>query len=109
VTGVLTPRQAQVLDLVALGLPNKEIAARLGLTIRSVKNLLHSAYAALGATNRVEALIASGRHVVVEVPGALPCGHESRCTRPAGHRGHHGGWRPLPGDRTPPPRTGGDL
>ena len=26
-------------------------------------------------------------------PALTPCGFWSRCGRPAGHRGHHGGWR----------------
>ena len=30
---------------------------------------------------------------------AAECGHAARCTRPAGHRGHHGGFRPLELDR----------
>ena len=30
---------------------------------------------------------------------AAECGHAARCTRPAGHRGHHGGFRPLALDR----------
>ena len=51
----LTPRQHSVLELVAAGLPNKLIAARLGLSDHTVKLHIHNIIARLGVTNRTEA------------------------------------------------------
>lgn len=52
----LTPRERQVLDLVAEGLPNKVIAARLGISDQTVKFHLASIVSKLGASNRTEAV-----------------------------------------------------
>lgn len=51
----LTARQYSVLELVAEGLPNKLIAARLGLSDHTVKLHIHNIIARLGVTNRTEA------------------------------------------------------
>ena len=53
----LTPREREVLDLVAEGLANVVIAQRLGLTEKTVKNHLHAVFAKLGARNRTEAVL----------------------------------------------------
>jgi DNA-binding NarL/FixJ family response regulator len=50
----LTPRELEVLQLVAQGLPNKEIAARLVITERTAKFHVSSIMSKLGATNRTE-------------------------------------------------------
>jgi DNA-binding NarL/FixJ family response regulator len=52
----LTPREKQVLELVADGLPNKEIAARLGIGAETVKFHLGSVLGKLGASNRTDAV-----------------------------------------------------
>jgi DNA-binding NarL/FixJ family response regulator len=52
----LTPREAQVLELVADGLSNKEIAARLGVSDETVKFHLASVLGKLGASNRTDAV-----------------------------------------------------
>lgn len=52
----LTPREAQVLQLVADGLSNKAIAARLGLSDETVKFHLASVFGKLGASNRTSAV-----------------------------------------------------
>jgi DNA-binding NarL/FixJ family response regulator len=52
----LTPREAQVLQLVADGLSNKTIAARLGLSDETVKFHLASIFGKLGASNRTSAV-----------------------------------------------------
>jgi NarL family two-component system response regulator LiaR len=51
---VLTVREQEVLQLVAQGLPNKEIAAQLVVTERTVKFHVSSIMGKLGASNRTE-------------------------------------------------------
>jgi len=53
-TRVPSPRQQQVIELVALGLKNCEIAAAIGTTEHVVKNHLRIIYDKLGLWNRVE-------------------------------------------------------
>jgi DNA-binding NarL/FixJ family response regulator len=50
----LTPREIQVLELLAEGLPNKGIAERLGISDQTVKFHVSSIMGKLGTTNRVE-------------------------------------------------------
>jgi DNA-binding NarL/FixJ family response regulator len=52
----LTPREVQVLELVAEGLPNKAIALRLGISDQTVKFHVASICGKLGATNRTDAV-----------------------------------------------------
>ena len=52
----LTPRQEAVLGLVARGLTNKQIAARLGISPATVKIHMGGLLANLGAANRTEAV-----------------------------------------------------
>jgi DNA-binding NarL/FixJ family response regulator len=51
----LTSRELEVLGLVALGLANKSVAARLGISDQTVKFHVASIYGKLGATNRTDA------------------------------------------------------
>ncbi|WP_150627398.1 response regulator [Pandoraea captiosa] len=51
----ITPRQREVLRLVCDGLRNGEIAARLGMTEKTVKAHVSAVLAALGALNRTQA------------------------------------------------------
>jgi DNA-binding NarL/FixJ family response regulator len=53
-TRVPSPRQQQVIELVALGLKNSEVAAVIGTTEHVVKNHLRLIYDKLGFWNRVE-------------------------------------------------------
>ena len=52
----LTVREAQVLNLLADGLTNKAIAARLGLSDETVKFHLATIFGKLGASNRTDAV-----------------------------------------------------
>ena len=56
-TGGLTGREHEVLQLVATGLTNAEIAARLGTTRRTVVAQVASASAKLGAASRAQAAV----------------------------------------------------
>jgi DNA-binding NarL/FixJ family response regulator len=52
----LTSREVQVLELLAEGLPNKTIAARLGISDQTVKFHVSSISGKLGAANRTDAV-----------------------------------------------------
>jgi DNA-binding NarL/FixJ family response regulator len=52
----VTEREMEVLQLIARGLPNKQIALALGISDHTVKFHLSALYAKLGATNRTEAV-----------------------------------------------------
>jgi DNA-binding CsgD family transcriptional regulator len=52
----LTPREHEVLLLVADGLRNREVAERLGITEHTVKFHLAAVFGKLGASSRVEAV-----------------------------------------------------
>jgi two-component system, NarL family, nitrate/nitrite response regulator NarL len=52
----LTSRETQVLELLAEGLPNKAIAARLGISDQTVKFHVASISGKLGAANRTDAV-----------------------------------------------------
>ena len=52
----LTPREVQVLELLAEGLPNKAIAVRLSISDQTVKFHVSSISGKLGAKNRTDAV-----------------------------------------------------
>ena len=56
-TSPLSPRELQVLSMVADGLTNMQIARRLDVTIHAVKFHLASIYRKLGVSNRTEAAV----------------------------------------------------
>jgi DNA-binding NarL/FixJ family response regulator len=59
--GDLTAREAEVLALLAEGLANKAIAARLGIAERTAKFHVESILAKLGAESRSEAIVKAAR------------------------------------------------
>jgi DNA-binding NarL/FixJ family response regulator len=61
----LTPREAEVLALLAEGLSNKGIAARLGVGDRTAKFHVESILAKLGAQSRSEAIVIAARRGLV--------------------------------------------
>lgn len=63
----LTPREEQVLQLLAEGLSNREIGARLHLTEGTVKNYVSSIIAKLQANDRTHAVVRALRHGLVEL------------------------------------------
>ena len=63
----LTPRESQVLELVADGLSNKAIAGVLGVSDETVKFHLASIFGKLGASNRTDAVQLALRHGLVTI------------------------------------------
>ena len=63
----LTPREIDVLRLVAGGNTNKEIAAQLSLTEETVKSHVRSILAKLGASDRTHAVAISLRRGIIEL------------------------------------------
>ena len=58
----LSPREREVLRLVVAGLLNKQIAQRLGISERTVKAHLTSAFARIGVSDRTQAALWAQRH-----------------------------------------------
>ena len=58
----LTPREREVLALLADGLANKQIARRLGIAEKTVKAHLTRVFAALDVTDRTQAALWVARH-----------------------------------------------
>jgi DNA-binding NarL/FixJ family response regulator len=61
----LSRRELEVLELLALGLPNKAIAARLDISDQTVKSHVASICGKLGAANRTEAVRLAVRHGLI--------------------------------------------
>ena len=58
----LSQREREVLSLVGGGLPNKQIARRLGITERTVKGHLTNIYRQIGVTDRLQAALFATSH-----------------------------------------------
>ncbi len=52
----LTPRELEILALVQRGLSNRDIASRLGIEEKTVKNHINSIYSKLNISSRIEAM-----------------------------------------------------
>jgi len=63
----LTPREQMVLERLALGLGNKQIAAQLGIAERTVKFHVSSVFTKLGATNRTEAVTRAAQAGLIDL------------------------------------------
>ncbi len=68
---VLTQREVELLRLVAVGLSNKVIGQRLGLTENTVKYHMKNILNKLGLQNRAEAAAFAVRNGLVENPGVV--------------------------------------
>lgn len=66
----ITPRQYEVLTLLAQGLPNKVICQELGLTADTVKTHLKALFAHFDVHNRTECVAVAVKHRIVEIGGA---------------------------------------
>jgi PAS domain S-box-containing protein len=78
----LTPRQSEILDLIASGLSTSEIADQLTLSTETVRNHLRSLFRVLRVHTRLEA-IAAARRLGLLSPTALG----PQPTEPGAHRG----------------------
>ena len=66
----LTPRERQVMGMLAQGLTNKELAYRLGLTPGTVKVYLSRLYKKVGANDRFELALAALKNLASDQPTA---------------------------------------
>ncbi|MBI2849751.1 MAG: response regulator transcription factor [Chloroflexi bacterium] len=64
----LTPRELDVLRLVAEGLSNKEIAAKLVLSEKTIKNRISNIFAKLQVNDRTQAVLRALRTGLVHLP-----------------------------------------
>jgi DNA-binding NarL/FixJ family response regulator len=72
-SGRLSPREREVLALLGAGLANKEVAARLGISLRTVEGHLGNIFAKLGVSSRTEAVLyALKHHLLPAEEGILP-------------------------------------
>ncbi len=63
--GDLTPRQKDVLDLLAEGASTEQISAGLHLTTETVRNYVRQLLKALGAHSRLEAVVVARKHGLI--------------------------------------------
>ncbi len=61
----LSDRQLQILQGITRGLPDREIARQLGLSLYTIKEYTNKLFAKIGAANRTEAaIIAERKHLL---------------------------------------------
>ncbi|MDR0360050.1 MAG: response regulator transcription factor [bacterium] len=65
-TGLLSLRQVEVLRLLAQGMTNKEIAKRVGIREKTVRNHISAMYSRLGVDHRSEAMLYAIRKGLVD-------------------------------------------
>lgn len=65
---VLTPRQVEVLCLVAAGISNRKIGEQLSICEQTVKNHLCTAMAKLGVDDRTHAVLKAIRFGIIQIP-----------------------------------------
>jgi DNA-binding NarL/FixJ family response regulator len=63
----LSPREMEVLTLVAKGLSNKEIAAQLGLVVGTVKIHVANIFSKLGVSDRTHALVTAVKRGIIDI------------------------------------------
>ncbi|MFE2037177.1 response regulator transcription factor [Streptomyces scopuliridis] len=71
---VLSPRELEVIALVAAGHSNRRAATQLGLTEGTVKRHLRNIFAKLGAVSRVDAVNKAVAAGLIPPPSAAPRG-----------------------------------
>ena len=63
----LSPREMEVLKLLAKGLSNKEIAARLGLVVGTIKIYVANIYSKLEVSDRTQALVTAVKRGIIDI------------------------------------------
>jgi DNA-binding NarL/FixJ family response regulator len=63
----LTPREQEIVSLIGEGLRNDEIARRLGITPKTVKNQLTTVFEKLGVASRLELVVYAYQHGIARV------------------------------------------
>jgi DNA-binding NarL/FixJ family response regulator len=63
----LSPREMEVLTLLAKGLSNKEIASRLGLVVGTIKIYVANIYSKLGVSDRTQALVTAVKRGIIDI------------------------------------------
>ena len=91
-----TPAQLNAFRAYVQAGSQKEAAHVLGIALPTLKCHMTALYAALGVNGAMEAATALG-WVTLPGDGPAPCGWRGSCSRPRGHRGHHGGFRAFVG------------
>ena len=66
----LEPSEQRVLELMAEGLSNRQVAGRLGMPVEEVHAALGAIRAKLGAGSKLEALIVAFRRGLIRLPPA---------------------------------------
>jgi DNA-binding CsgD family transcriptional regulator len=75
--GGLTPREVEVLGMIARGLQSKEIAQRLHITTKTVGHHIEHIYSKIGASNRVAASLFATEHGLLNM-GTTPDVHREQ-------------------------------
>jgi NarL family two-component system response regulator LiaR len=65
----LSPREVELLQLIAQGLSNEEIAELMSVSVNSVKSYIRSAYRKIGVTRRTQAVLWALSHDLDAMPG----------------------------------------
>lgn len=65
----LTPREAEVLGLIATGLTNRQVASRLGISAKTVGNHVEHVYSKTGVSTRAAATLLAMEHRLVRRDG----------------------------------------
>ncbi len=65
--GVITKREEEVLQLIAEGLSTPEVAARLYISVKTVKNHLASIYAKLDSRDRTQAVVRAVKMGIIRI------------------------------------------
>jgi DNA-binding NarL/FixJ family response regulator len=81
--GVLTPRETDVVRLIASGLSNEEIGRELVVGANSVKTYIRTAYKGMGVRSRTQAVLWAMRHGVVPAPSPATDRERDREREPA--------------------------
>ncbi len=68
----LTPQERRILQLVGEGLSNREVARRMYLSEKTVKNYVSSVLGKLGVSSRTQAAVLAARHAGAWRPGERP-------------------------------------